>query len=53
MKVLSIKEFHKLNKNEEDNSQQKMHNFLHKDSQERLGSKSIIEQGLYSRHHPS
>jgi hypothetical protein len=50
MKVLSIKEFDQLkNKEEDDHKKQKMHDFLHRDSQHRLGNKSIIEQGVYAK----
>lgn len=51
MKVLSIKEFHEINKDrKDDRKNMKMHQYLKRDSQERLGTKSIIEQNVY---HPN
>jgi hypothetical protein len=42
MKVLSIQEFQQMKMKEEERGKLNMYDYLHNDSRERLGSKSII-----------
>jgi hypothetical protein len=43
MKVMSIKEFQQKKHDEDHSGKMKMHEYLHKDSLERLGTKNIID----------
>jgi hypothetical protein len=50
MKVMSIRDFRQKKLwEEEPHGKMRIFDYLHNDSQERLGVKSIIEQGLYTR----